>query len=754
MNRLAWILLGVGLVARAASVQAAPNEMHPPFAVLDGDGRSILLSGQSPSSTATCGACHDTAWIDRNNAHVTERVHADCVDCHLDDGRLPTQPDAFDAEGRLKRSALVIRAPRDAACGRCHGLVHEGPEPLSLPADYETAPTPEAPWRTYDLTRGTGEIVSGQDVSASYLNLVGKDELDLPWDAHARRGVGCTACHFAPNNPARASLRDSGLEVVGREPRRLGTSEYLRRPDHRLAVATCTACHEPLKAHDFLPYRKRHLSVLACQACHVPVLRGPAVQAEDATIVLPSGRPRVELRGLVRHEGVALNAELLTGYAPFLLSPAEESGGPRLAPYNLVTRWEWVSRDTGEPVAPSTLAQAWQEGGRVAPSLLASLDTDGDGELAPGERVLDTPAKTEVVRARLVEAGVGDPVVRAHVRAVPVNHGVVSGAWVRRDCEACHAEGGRLDQPLVLAASTPAGVLPLLDPGPLALAGAVRVDAAKGVVLERDHAACRFYVFGVSCVEWPGRVGFALFALTVLGIVVHGGLRARARRANPAVHGKVQKVYLYTAYERFWHWVMAASVLVLLVTGFEVHGRGDVGLFGIPLAVRLHDVFAVVLIANAFLSLFYHVTSSAIRQFFPPRDNLQGEMAAQARYYLRGIFLGHPHPTPKSLERKLNPLQQVTYLGLLNVLFPFQVVTGVLMWGVSEWPDLATSLGGLSVVAPLHNLGSWLFLTFFVLHVYLTTTGRTVLSNLSAMIDGWEEIDVPATAVEGGSDDR
>jgi thiosulfate reductase cytochrome b subunit len=92
------------------------------------------------------------------------------------------------------------------------------------------------------------------------------------------------------------------------------------------------------------------------------------------------------------------------------------------------------------------------------------------------------------------------------------------------------------------------------------------------------------------------------------------------------------------------------------------------------------------------------------------------------------------------VEQRLNPLQQVTYLTLLNVLFPMQVLTGTLIWGMSRWPDLADRMGGLGVLAPLHNLGAWLFLAFIVLHVYLTTTGHTLTSNLRAMVDGYDEI--------------
>ncbi len=117
----------------------------------------------------------------------------------------------------------------------------------------------------------------------------------------------------------------------------------------------------------------------------------------------------------------------------------------------------------------------------------------------------------------------------------------------------------------------------------------------------------------------------------------------------------------------------------------------------------------------------------------------------QAKYYLQGIFKGDEHPFEKTYRQKLNPLQQITYFGLLNVLLPFQILTGVLMWGVQQWPQAATMLGGLPYLAPFHTLIAWLLASFVVLHVYLTTTGATPTEDIKAMVTGWENV----TAHEG-----
>ena len=203
----------------------------------------------------------------------------------------------------------------------------------------------------------------------------------------------------------------------------------------------------------------------------------------------------------------------------------------------------------------------------------------------------------------------------------------------------------------------------------------------------------------------------------------------------------MKRVYMYTLYERIWHWLQALVILALLLTGLEVHSPDSITIFGFEDAVAIHGVLGLVLVLNAFLGLFYHLTTGAIRQYVPrPRDFFTLAIR-QTAYYLGGIFRGEPHPIEKTAGSKLNPLQKITYLAILNLLLPLQVVTGLLILGLDYWPALGETVGGLPVLAPIHTLGSWLFAAFLLVHVYLTTTGHTPLSNLKAMVTGWEDVE-------------
>ena len=69
----------------------------------------------------------------------------------------------------------------------------------------------------------------------------------------------------------------------------------------------------------------------------------------------------------------------------------------------------------------------------------------------------------------------------------------------------------------------------------------------------------------------------------------------------------MKKIELYSIYERIWHWLMAGSIILLLITGIEIHFIGSITLLGFQKAIFLHNLLAIILIINGALSLFYHI---------------------------------------------------------------------------------------------------------------------------------------------------
>jgi thiosulfate reductase cytochrome b subunit len=355
------------------------------------------------------------------------------------------------------------------------------------------------------------------------------------------------------------------------------------------------------------------------------------------------------------------------------------------------------------------------------------------------------------VADRLRALGVADPRIEGVLEPHALAHGIAGRDRALRDCAACHSEGSRLTGSYPIAAYLPGGVPPRPpDDGRLDLAGTVAPAAGGGIELRRDgDDVVGAHVLGLSRHARTNALGFATFLAVLAGVSLHAVARlALRRRRRAAVRPReVATEYVFGRYERLWHWTMAGSGLVLMLTGLAVHGGAARWPIAMTTAVTLHNWAAVVLIVNGFLSTFHHLTTRAIRHFIPRPHGLLERALDHIQYQSRGIFFGDPHPHHPG--HKLNPLQQVTYLALRAVLLPFQVGTGALIWAVGHWPSVAAAAGGLHLVAPLHNLGSWLFVSFFVLHVYLVTTGTRVGDHLRSMITGYQS--VPAAAEPEGT---
>jgi thiosulfate reductase cytochrome b subunit len=735
---LALALAAAPLLAAAAT---PANPIHPPFAPLDAEGKRTQ-SGELVSADKTCGACHDTAWIGGHTAHGKDRGAATCIQCHLDGGRLDVRASTLDADGRLRREALRIGAPRAANCASCHGVVSDGSAPVVLPAALEA---PASGGRSWSLTLGAGAIVAPQRMSESFLNLEGKERLASPWDVHAAKLVDCVACHHARNDPARGEARQGKVPYVANDPRRPSTGEFLARPDHRLAKADCGGCHDVSKSHGFLPYRERHMATVSCTTCHVASSLAPVAELVDATVVTRQGLPVVRWRNVERDAGEPLNAATVKPAQPLLVLRPGSDGVARLSPVNLVTRYRWITRPSGVEVPSEQVAAVLLEGGDYAPAVVELFDADHDGRVSERELRLDSTRKTRVVAGRLAAAGVADPEVQGVVESHPLAHGVSSRDRALRDCDACHAGDSRLAQPYAVTPYVAGGVGPRPPGGGgLDLGGLLANAPDGGVELRRQPGSAPggLHVLGHSRQARTNLLGFLLFAAVTLGVLVHGAARwvMRRRAGRPVAHAATEKEYVFGKYERLWHWTMAFSGIALITTGLQVHNPDWSWPVSLPVAVGLHNAFAVVLIVNAGLALFHHLVTRAIRNFIPKPQGLLGRALDHIQYQSRGIFYGDPHPHHPG--HKLNPLQQFTYLGLLAVLFPLQIFTGLFIWAVGNWP----AIGGLGVVAPIHNLGAWLFLTFFVMHTYLVTTGNKVSDHLRAMVTGYQS--VPADAHE------
>ena len=64
-----------------------------------------------------------------------------------------------------------------------------------------------------------------------------------------------------------------------------------------------------------------------------------------------------------------------------------------------------------------------------------------------------------------------------------------------------------------------------------------------------------------------------------------------------------KSTYIYSRFERFWHWSQVLLIFFLLLTGFEVHS--SFSLFGFENAVNWHNIAAWAFLVLIFASKLF-----------------------------------------------------------------------------------------------------------------------------------------------------
>lgn len=735
----------------------APNKNNPETSILKNGSPAVWNWNESGAMEMNCFLCHlenpntaaraDAIRAGKFGDANTETLTGLHIVEYTADGWV-WNVEAFNENGEINSEALGIQDPTNQNCATCHGEVHPNSgDPLTLnQCDVN-----------YPQTATTGQVISGQRINASGVNLSGKNDLDRSWDIHAERELQCTDCHYALNNPAHASeLQSNNPEHLLYDPRTLEINEYLKRPDHNFArgqsaqfnvapdykgtMRRCENCHDADKGHaDWLPYVDTHMESMACETCHIPQMYAPAIQTYDWTVITVKGNAVSACRGV---EGDPNSiTSLVTGYEPILLNRNDLNGGQSLAPYNLITSFYWVYDDANgnkRPVRLADLEAVYLENGSYAKDIVELFDTNKDGVLSAQELTIDTPAKGEAVKAKLLALGLNNPRMEGMVQPYSINHNVARGDYAINDCETCHNADSRITQSIKLANHAP--VTPVFDANNNVNGSGQIVTGTDGALYYQPvPAEDDMYVFGSSRVSWIDWFGAIAFVGSLLGVFTHGTLRVLAGRKQAKVHARTERVYMYDSYRRFWHWLQTASIIILLLTGLIIHRPDLFGAFSFRGMVTIHNVMAALLVINALLSVFYHIATERMQEYIPRPYGFFDDAMVQAKYYISGIFKGEPHPFEKRPNDRMNPIQKITYFGILNVLLPLQIITGALMWAVQKWPEIA---GGLPLLAPFHSLIAWMFATFILVHVYMTTTGATPLEAMRAMVTGYEEVEV------------
>ncbi len=104
-------------------------------------------------------------------------------------------------------------------------------------------------------------------------------------------------------------------------------------------------------------------------------------------------------------------------------------------------------------------------------------------------------------------------------------------------------------------------------------------------------------------------------------------------------------ILVFKLFERIWHWSQAASIFVLIFTGFAIHGVNS--LISFETAVKVHTAVALALLLLWVFATFWLFTTGQWQHYIPTGKNL----FKVARFYAFGIFKGERHPYRKTYLR-------------------------------------------------------------------------------------------------------
>ncbi|MDJ0630453.1 MAG: Ni/Fe-hydrogenase, b-type cytochrome subunit [Rhodobacter sp.] len=211
-------------------------------------------------------------------------------------------------------------------------------------------------------------------------------------------------------------------------------------------------------------------------------------------------------------------------------------------------------------------------------------------------------------------------------------------------------------------------------------------------------------------------------------------------------------VYVYEAPLRIWHWINAAAIFVLCLTGYfigspppsmQIAEATHQFVFGY---IRFAHFAAGLILTVGFLGRIYWAifgNHHARQLFYLPIFNGRwwSEVWFEIKWYL---FLER---APKKYVGH-NPLAQLAMFFFITLGVSFMIVTGLALYSEGLGHDstlytlfgwVFTVVGGNShVVHTLHHLGMWWIVIFMIIHIYVAIR-EDIMSRqsiVSTMISG------------------
>lgn len=200
------------------------------------------------------------------------------------------------------------------------------------------------------------------------------------------------------------------------------------------------------------------------------------------------------------------------------------------------------------------------------------------------------------------------------------------------------------------------------------------------------------------------------------------------------------RMYLYPLWLRIWHAVNAILFLILIVTGLSMqYASGENPLIDFADAITWHNIAGILLaIGYVFFFVTNYLSHNFIHYILWPKS-LFVRLKKQAIYYSYGIFKGETAPFPITKDNKFNPLQKISYVGVMYMMLPLSIITGLALLFPEFIFEKIFGMNGTLLTALLHMFVGFVLTLFLLIHLYLATLSKKRFANFKSMMTGWHE---------------
>lgn len=200
-----------------------------------------------------------------------------------------------------------------------------------------------------------------------------------------------------------------------------------------------------------------------------------------------------------------------------------------------------------------------------------------------------------------------------------------------------------------------------------------------------------------------------------------------------------EKIYFYPGWLRIWHGINAIFCLILIITGIRMQYAFSSPMVTFERAVSWHNFGGIALTINYTIFIIGNIFTKNGAHYRLKLKKLSKRLLKQLIYYSVGIFRKEESPYPINVDRKFNPLQQISYLVIMYFTVPILFITG---WALL-FPEFIIrnvfGLSGIFLTAQLHIAMGFFVSLFLIIHLYVSTMGTKPVSNFKSIITGWQE---------------